>query len=120
MNESDVNQKLFTKIDWPLLSFMAAAVAVGLLILWAVVGAVYGVRSLSSNEAIRKEVSDGTWELKKLEAEEKKKLTEYKMIDKDSLIVQIPIQRAMELLVEEASDNQEVANDEEAAEDSLQ
>ncbi len=63
---------------------------------------IFWFRGARSSEVIERQAMGGNLEMiNKLHAQEKMTLTQYKWIDKEKNIVQIPIARAMEILVEE-------------------
>jgi hypothetical protein len=88
------------------ISTVAVVKLIGIFLLVAVICSVYGVRALMTKEAARKEAGDGTRELNKILEKDGKLIREYNWVDKDSGRVSIPVQRAMELLLQEPAEEE--------------
>ncbi len=84
-----------------LIAGIAVIAGVAVFLLAAAVGSVYGVRGMVSGEVSRKEIGGEARELIQLREKQEVILNEYKWLDKESGKVRIPVQRAMEILVEE-------------------
>ncbi len=81
-------------------AFVLFVIAAGLVILLSATK--YGMRGIASYEKMNKEISEGTKELQALKAHEEAELSKFGWADKSAGKVQIPIERAMELVIIEA------------------